>query len=92
MRYKLILLIIPLILIVQTLGYAQEEDANYWMQLGAQFYNQGDFRSAIICFLRVKEIQERTIGINNASYANTLNGLGTFHLSISDYSQAEKYF
>ena len=92
MRLRLFGLVVILALFVQGVDFAQAEDATYWINLGDEYYNQGDNVKAIECFLEAKNIQEKTLGKEHPDYAELLNDLGYLYKSMGDYTNTEGYY
>ena len=88
MKTKMLLIVILLALAAQA-GFGQT--ANEWSSRGVQYYNQGDYPNAIECFLKAKDIHERTIGKEHPDYATSLNNLGALYRNMGDYAKAERY-
>ncbi|MDR0289662.1 MAG: CHAT domain-containing protein [Treponema sp.] len=54
-------------------------------------FNQNDSANTVASLLKLKAVQEETLGIDHPDYAATLNSLGMFYFSMGDYARAEKY-
>jgi len=91
-KLKHLVIAVVLAVFVWEVGFAQEESAATWNSRGIQYYNQGDYAKAIECFLKVKEIIEKTLGKEHPSYATSLNNLGSLYMDIGDYAKAERYY
>jgi len=92
MKRKFVSVVLLLVLIVQGVGFAQEEDADYWIEWGLHYYNQGDYINSIDCFLKLKNILEQTIGIEHIDYATCLGNLGWLYREIGDYTISIHYY
>jgi len=92
MKFKHLVIAVVLVVFVQGVGFAQEESAATWNRRGVQYYNQGDYAKAIECFLKAKEIYEKTVGKDHPDYATSLNNLGALYWNMGDYAKAERYY
>jgi len=90
MKINILLIIIVLAVCVQGIGFAQTADD--YMDLGKDYYNQGNYVKAIECFLKAKDIIEKTLGKEHFNYALTINYLGLLYDDMGDYAKAERYY
>ena len=90
MKFRFFVIVSLLVMFVHGLGFG-EESADTWYDLGVEYYNKGDYAKSIECFLKEKDIIEKTLGKEHPDYATSLNHLGDLYRTIGNYAAAEIY-
>jgi len=92
MKLKMLFIAAVLAAFSQGAVFAQEKDAEYYDDLGYEYYSQGNYTKAIECYIEEKNIIEKTQGKNNTDYARAVNFLGLSYWAMGDHVNAERYY
>jgi tetratricopeptide (TPR) repeat protein len=60
--------------------------------LGASFYHTGNYTQAEKCYLKSKDIHEKTGNKENSGYARLLNSLGALYYAMGDHAKAQNFY
>jgi len=69
MKCKFFAIAAVLALCVVGAGFAQTGNAEYYIGLGVQHYNQGNYAKAGSCYLEAKAIREKILGKEHPDWA-----------------------
>ena len=83
----LVLFIISTAMIAATL-----EDANNHHKAGMKYYQNGDYRNALINFQEALKIRENMLGKEHPNTANSCNNVGFVYNSMGDYPKALEFY